>query len=78
MKKVWDYIKANKLQSEANKIIIECDELFKNLCDGEETVHSFKMQKYITRCIESIPKNEQAEYKEILRKRGERENGSPA
>ena len=46
-KKVWDYIKKNKLQDEANKRNINADEKLKAVFGGKKQVSMFEMTKLI-------------------------------
>src|SRR3569833_2938876 len=47
-KKVWDYIKKNKLQDEANKRNIIADEKLKAVFGGKKQVSMFEMTKLIS------------------------------
>lgn len=47
-KKVWDYIKANKLQDEANKRNINADTKLQAVFDGKKQVTMFEMTKLIS------------------------------
>ncbi|MDB5822723.1 MAG: hypothetical protein JWR21_1427 [Herminiimonas sp.] len=47
-KKVWDYIKKNKLQDEANKRNINADEKLKAVFGGKKQVSMFEMTKLIS------------------------------
>ena len=47
-KKIWDYIKANKLQDPANKRMINADEKLKAVF-GKDQVSMFEMTKIISR-----------------------------
>lgn len=47
-KKVWDYIKANKLQDEANRRMINADAKLKAVFDGKAQVSMFEMTKLIS------------------------------
>ena len=46
-KKVWDYIKKNKLQDEANKRMINADDKLKAVFGGKKQVSMFEMTKFI-------------------------------
>ena len=46
-KKVWDYIKKNKLQDEANKRMINADDKLKAVFGGKKQVSMFEMTKLI-------------------------------
>ena len=48
-KKVWDYIKKNKLQDPANKREINADDKLKKLFDGKDKVNMFEMNKYFSK-----------------------------
>ncbi|KAI8387036.1 SWIB/MDM2 domain-containing protein [Blakeslea trispora] len=69
VKKLWDYIKRNKLQNEKDKRMIDCDNLMKQLCGGESIISSFAMNKYLKEFLISVPKEEQAAYRKILNER---------
>jgi upstream activation factor subunit UAF30 len=47
-KKVWDYIKKNKLQDEANKRMINADDKLKAVFGGKKQVSMFEMTKLIS------------------------------
>jgi upstream activation factor subunit UAF30 len=47
-KKVWDYIKKNKLQDEANKRNINADDKLKAVFGGKKQVSMFEMTKLIS------------------------------
>jgi upstream activation factor subunit UAF30 len=47
-KKVWEYIKKNKLQDEANKRNINADEKLKAVFGGKKQVSMFEMTKLIS------------------------------
>ncbi|MFA6583822.1 MAG: SWIB/MDM2 domain-containing protein [Elusimicrobiaceae bacterium] len=49
VKKIWVYIKKNKLQDEKNKRMINSDEKLKVLFDGKKQVSMFDMNKYIAK-----------------------------
>jgi len=46
-KKVWDYIKKNKLQDDANKRMINADDKLKAVFGGKNQVSMFEMTKLI-------------------------------
>ena len=46
-KKVWEYIKANNLQDEKNKRMINADEKLKLLFAGKSQVSMFEMAKLL-------------------------------
>ncbi len=47
-KKVWDYIKKNKLQDSVNKRNINADDKLKDVFGGKKTVTMFEMTKLIS------------------------------
>jgi upstream activation factor subunit UAF30 len=47
-KKVWEYIKAHKLQDEANKRMINADEKLEAVFGGKKQVSMFEMTKLIS------------------------------
>ena len=47
VKKVWDYIKANKLQNPANKREILADAKLKAVFGGKDKVSMFEMNKHL-------------------------------
>jgi len=47
-KKIWDYIKKNKLQDAANKRNINADEKLKAVFGGKKTVSMFEMTKLVS------------------------------
>jgi upstream activation factor subunit UAF30 len=47
-KKIWDYIKKNKLQDPANKRNINADEKLKAVFGGKKTVSMFEMTKLVS------------------------------
>ena len=47
VKKVWDYIKANKLQNPANKREIVADAKLKPVFGGKDRVTMFEMNKHL-------------------------------
>jgi chromatin remodeling complex protein RSC6 len=46
-KKLWEYIKANKLQDEGNKRMINADARLKAIFDGKAQVSMFEMTKLV-------------------------------
>jgi upstream activation factor subunit UAF30 len=46
-KKVWDYIKANKLQDEKNRRMINADAKLKPIFGGKKQVSMFEMTKLV-------------------------------
>ncbi len=49
VKKVWDYIKANKLQDKANKRMINADDKLKAVFGGKSQVSMFDMAKHLAK-----------------------------
>lgn len=49
VKKIWDYIKANKLQDKANKRMINADAKLKPIFGGKSQVSMFDMAKYLSK-----------------------------
>lgn len=47
-KKLWDYIKKNKLQDAANKRMINADASLKPVFDGKSQVSMFEMTKLVS------------------------------
>ncbi len=47
VKKVWDYIKANKLQDAANKRMINADDKLKAVFGGKAQVSMFELTKLV-------------------------------
>ena len=45
IKKLWKYIKKNKLQSKSNPRMIKADATLKDLFNGKSTVNMFEMTK---------------------------------
>jgi upstream activation factor subunit UAF30 len=48
IKKIWDYIKAHKLQDEKNKKMINADEKLKKVFGGKEQISMFELAKVIS------------------------------
>ena len=46
-KKIWDYIKAHKLQDPANKRMIKADDKLKVIFGGKSEVSMFEMTKLV-------------------------------
>ena len=46
-KKIWDYIKKNKLQDSINRRLINADEKLKAVFNGKPTVNMFEMTKLV-------------------------------
>jgi upstream activation factor subunit UAF30 len=51
VKKMWDYIKANKLQDKANKRMINADAKLKVVFGGKSQVSMFDMAKHISKNV---------------------------
>ncbi len=49
VKKLWDYIKKNKLQDEKNKRNINADDKLKKVFGGKGTVSMFEMAKLVSK-----------------------------
>jgi chromatin remodeling complex protein RSC6 len=47
-KKLWDYIKKNKLQDAKKKTLINADDALKAVFGGKKQVTMFEMTKYIS------------------------------
>ena len=47
-KKLWDYIKKNKLQDEKNKTLINADDVLKVVFGGKKQVSMFEMTKLVS------------------------------
>ena len=47
-KKLWDYIKKNKLQDEKNKTLINADDALKVVFGGKKQVSMFEMTKLVS------------------------------
>lgn len=52
--KIWEYIKANKLQDPANRQHIRCDNRLKSLFGGTSNISMFEMNKHITKHLSKI------------------------
>jgi chromatin remodeling complex protein RSC6 len=51
-KKLWDYIKKNKLQDEKKRTQINADDALKVVFDGKKQVTMFEMTKLVNNHIE--------------------------
>jgi len=49
VKKLWEYIKKNNLQDQANKRNINADDKLKVLFDGKACVNMFEMTKLVAK-----------------------------
>ena len=49
VKKLWEYIKKNGLQDQANKRNINADEALKKVFDGKGVVNMFEMTKLVSK-----------------------------
>ncbi|HXH18779.1 MAG TPA: SWIB/MDM2 domain-containing protein [Chitinophagales bacterium] len=49
VKKVWEYIKKNKLQDTKNKRNINADAVLQKVFGGKKTVSMFEMAKYLNK-----------------------------
>jgi len=47
-KKIWDYIKKNKLQDSINRRLINADEKLKQVFGGKRQVSMFEMTKLVS------------------------------
>jgi chromatin remodeling complex protein RSC6 len=47
-KKLWDYIKKNKLQDEKNRTLINADDALKVIFSGKKQVSMFEMTKLVS------------------------------
>jgi len=47
VKKIWDYIKKNKLQDEINRRLINADEKLREIFGGKKQVSMFEMTKLV-------------------------------
>ena len=50
-KKLWDYIKKNKLQDEKKKTLINADEALKVVFGGKKQVTMFEMTKLVSQHV---------------------------
>ena len=53
-KKLWEYIKANKLQDESNKRMINADDKLKLIFNNQEQVSMFEMTKLVSAHLHSM------------------------
>jgi len=51
IKKIWDYIKKNKLQDQKNKRMINADAKLKNLFAGKSQVSMFDLAKVVSKNV---------------------------
>lgn len=51
-KKIWDYIKANDLQDQNNKRMINTDEKLKKIFDGKDQISMFEIAKGVNNHVE--------------------------
>lgn len=52
VKKIWDYIKSEKLQDPANKRMINADEKLMPVFDGKKQVSMFEMTKLVSKHLD--------------------------
>jgi chromatin remodeling complex protein RSC6 len=52
-KKVWDYIKANNLQDQANKRMINADAKLKKIFNGKDQVSMFEMTALVNKHLKA-------------------------
>ena len=52
-KRVWDYIKANGLQDQANKRMINADDKLRVIFGGKDQVSMFEMTKLVNNHLKS-------------------------
>ena len=50
-KKLWDYIKKNKLQDRVNRRNINADEKLRRVFNGKRTVSMFEMTKLVAKHV---------------------------
>ncbi|MEW6203169.1 MAG: SWIB/MDM2 domain-containing protein [bacterium] len=50
-KKIWAYIKRNKLQNAKNRRMIDADEKLKAVFGGKKQVSMFEMTKLVNKCL---------------------------
>jgi chromatin remodeling complex protein RSC6 len=53
-KKLWDYIKKNKLQDEKKKTQINADDNLKAVFDGKKSVTMFEMTKLVSGHVKAV------------------------
>ncbi len=51
IKKIWDYIKKNKLQDTKNKRMINADSKLKTLFDGKSQISMFELAKVVSKHV---------------------------
>ncbi len=51
IKKIWEYIKKNKLQDSKNKRMINADEKLKVLFDGKKQISMFELAKVVNKHV---------------------------
>ena len=49
VKKLWEYIKKNKLQDKVKRTMINADEALKDVFKGKKTVSMFEMTKLVSK-----------------------------
>ena len=52
-KKLWAYIKKNKLQDQKNKRMIKADDALKTVFGGKSTVNMFEMTKLVNKHLKA-------------------------
>ena len=52
-KKLWAYIKKNKLQDQKNKRMIKADDALKTVFGGKATVNMFEMTKLVNKHLKA-------------------------
>ena len=52
-KRLWDYIKKNKLQDAKNKRMIKADAALKEVFGGKATVNMFEMTKLVSKHLKA-------------------------
>ncbi len=53
-KKIWEYIKKNKLQDEKKKTLINADETLKVIFGGKKQVTMFELTKHVSAHVKAI------------------------
>jgi len=51
-RKIWDYIKKNKLQDAKVRTKINADDKLKLIFDGKASVSMFEMTRHVNKCLE--------------------------
>ncbi len=51
IKKIWEYIKKNKLQDSKNRRMINADEKLKVLFDGKKQISMFELAKVVNKHV---------------------------